>query len=298
MIRSMTGFGARTGEIGSLTWTADIRSVNGRGLDLKLRIPDWLEGLEGQLRSLLHSRLKRGNVTLNLKVSTSANVSELLRLNGRNLDQALDALVQVEQKAMDQGISLAPATATDILALRGVMEPEGKDDLDIKATVTALFQELTQVVDNFCKSRASEGEALENILRKQISEMTRLVERAKAELPDRDEKVKILLKQQVAKLLDTSQEIDETRLVQELALLGIKSDVSEELDRLETHIASAYELLDEEAAIGRRFDFLTQEFNREANTLCSKSQHSGLTTIGLAMKATIDQMREQVQNVE
>lgn len=294
----MTGFGSRTGEIGAFAWTADIRSVNGRGLDLKLRMPDWIDGLEAKIRTRLGQALVRGNVTLNLRVTNIADASGHIGLNYDNLNNVLSSLVDVEQKAMDLGISLAPATATDILSLKGVLEQIDQHSIFDLEMQGALITELDQMIHEYCASRDAEGRALEGILRDQITEMTALVAQARAILPDRDQKVKEAVKQQVVRIFETPSDLDETRLAQELAMLAIKSDISEELDRLDAHVASALSLLDEGGAIGRRFDFLTQEFNREANTLCSKSQHSGLTTVGLAMKATIDQMREQVQNVE
>ncbi len=297
MLRSMTGFAARSGEIGPYAWSADIRSVNGRGLDLKLRIPDWLDGLELKTRKYMTTIVTRGNVSLTLRIQANQETSDTYGVNETSMEAMLTALSQVEERAMALGVSLAPSNGTDILALRGVLEPMSSST-EIAPVVDHLEKELIILMDDFASMRAAEGEALGDILHSQVDEIARLTDQARAVLPDRDAKAKTALRQQIARLMDESSDFDQGRLEQELAVLAIKTDVSEELDRLETHIASAKDLLSDGKAIGRKFDFLTQEFNREANTLCSKSQHAELTKIGLALKVVIDQMREQVQNVE
>jgi uncharacterized protein (TIGR00255 family) len=198
---------------------------------------------------------------------------------------------------MDAGVSLAPSKATDIVTMRGVLEQANTVD-DVATLAKTLLAEFAAVLADFNAMRASEGAALEIVLQAQLTEVETLTTQAAAMAQDRKAEMAQTLQRNLARVLENSDGVDADRLAQELALIAVKSDVTEEIDRLHAHIGAARELLVQGGPVGRKLDFLMQEFNREANTLCSKAQNSALTRVGLALKAVIDQMREQVQNVE
>lgn len=295
MIRSMTGFASARGEGAGHGWAIELRSVNGRGLDLRLRVPDWIEGLEPLLRARLGKAVMRGNVTVSLRV-TRDETRGGLRLNETALVAALDAITRAEAEAMTRGVTLAPATAADLLALRGVVDSAAPEDTS-EAMCALLAEAFEPVLAAFLEMREREGAELARVLSAQIDEVARLVAEAEALLPERAAGAERALREALARVMANT-EADEGRIAQELALIAVKADITEELDRLRAHVGAARELLAEGGAVGRKLDFLTQEFNREANTLCAKSNHPGLTRTGLALKAVIDQMREQAQNVE
>ena len=296
MIRSMTGFASGNGALAPHSWGWEVRSVNGKGLDLRLRVPDWVDGLEAGLRKQLGEAVARGNVTCNLRIARDENTGGLT-VNAAQLDTVLDALHQIEARAMDAGVSLAPSKATDIVTMRGVLEQANTVD-DVASLAKKLLAEFAAVLADFNAMRASEGAALEMVLQAQLAEVEILTSQAASLAQDRKAEMAQTLKRNLARVLENSDGVDADRLAQELALIAVKSDVTEEIDRLHAHINAARELLGQGGPVGRKLDFLMQEFNREANTLCSKAQNSALTRVGLALKAVIDQMREQVQNVE
>ena len=296
MHHSMTGFASLQGAEGAHSWTWDLRSVNAKGLDLRLRVPDWLPGLEAALKLRLAKAVTRGNVTLNLRV-TREETAGTLTLNPGVLDQVMAALVAVEERAMMQGISLAPSRAADLLSMRGVLEAGATED-DNEALVTAITNDFDALLQAFVAMRAQEGSALVSLLRGHLDQIETLLGKAGEVLTQRREAMGATLQTQLQRVLDADVSIDDHRIAQELALIAVKADVTEELDRLTAHITAARGLLKGTGPAGRKLDFLAQEFNREANTLCSKSQHAELTAIGLDLKAVIEQMREQVQNLE
>ncbi len=299
MTVSMTGFAAQKGQGVGYSWAWDIRSVNGKGLDLRLRLPDWIDGLELALRAELSRALHRGNVSLTLKISrdSMADAADSLRLNPANLSAVLSVLGQIEDAAMAAGVTLAQPTSADVLAVRGVTEASSADP-DATPIRAALLADLPGLLKDFQAMRAAEGAALNAVIAAQLAKITDLTEQADQEAAARRHAAPATLRDALAKILANTEGVDETRLAQELALIAVKNDVTEELDRLRAHIDAARALLNDPAQVGRKFDFLMQEFMREANTLCSKSQSLGLTRIGLDLKTVIDQMREQVQNVE
>jgi len=291
----MTGYAAQdmAGDGSIRAW--ELRSVNGKGLDLRMRLPDRLGRLESTLRDRLKARLARGSVTLNLRLSREAT-SGILSVSEPALLGALAAIAHVERAAMAEGLHMTSARPTDILSMQGVLSSDGaeaalpEDDL--------LLAEFDALVTAFLTSRAAEGAALAETLKSQIAQMRPLVARAAELAAARTETAAERLRDNVAKLLATGEAMDPDRIAQELAVLAVKTDVTEEIDRLGAHIDAAEALIGTDGPIGRRFDFLMQEFNREANTLCSKSGDGALTQAGLDLKVLIDQMREQVQNVE
>jgi uncharacterized protein (TIGR00255 family) len=297
MIVSMTGFAARKGEGSGATWQWDMRSVNGKGLDLRLRLPDWIDGLEPLVRGELSRRLQRGNVALGLRVARES-ATEPLRVNRAALDAILSAMAEITSVAEMRGLILPAPTPAEVLALRGVLEASPADADDLAPLREALMADLASLLADFTAMRVTEGRALDAVLRRQIDLIASLTEDAAREAAVRRDAMTTALRDAMARVLANADGVDETRLAQELALLAVKADVTEEIDRLTAHVAAARGLLDEAGSVGRKLDFLTQEFNREANTLCSKAQSITLTRIGLDLKTVIDQMREQVQNVE
>lgn len=296
----MTGYAAATGEIstdmGTYACQWDLRAVNGRGLDLRFRLPDWLEGLEVALRKVLSERVNRGNVSLSLKLSR-AESGATLRLNPAALDAAVAMVIAAESQAEARGLGLAPMTAADLLALKGVIDT-GPEAVDQGALLRELLARVEPLIDAFEAARMAEGAALAQVIGAQIDTIAGLTTDARtaaaARRPDQIDALKAAL----ARLSEAAPGVDAGRLEQELALIAVKTDVTEELDRLEAHVGAARKLLAAAEPIGRKLDFLMQEFNREANTLCSKAQSTELTRIGLDLKTVIDQMREQVQNLE
>ncbi len=299
MTISMTGFAARKGQGAGHSWMWDVRSVNGKGLDLRLRVPDWIDGLELALRGEFSKALQRGNVSLSLKVSRDGlgDGVEGVRVNPAALNAVLTALAIVEDAAMSQGVTLAQATAADVLAVRGVLDSTASD-IDTGALRSAILADLPALLTEFQAMRAAEGLALNTVIATQLDQIAGLVANAATEAAARRDQQAATLREALTRVLANADGVDETRLAQELAMIAVKNDVTEELDRLGAHIAAARSLLADAGQVGRKFDFLMQEFMREANTLCSKAQSMALTRVGLDLKTTIDQMREQVQNVE
>ena len=296
MIRSMTGFASASGALEGWSWSWELRGVNGKGLDLRLRVPDWVEGLEVALRKQVTAEVARGNITCNLRIVSAEN-DGTLQVNTAQVDTLLAALQEIEARAMDAGVSLAPSRASDILTMRGVLEQSDQAQ-DIDALREALLAEFPAVLEDFNAMRRQEGAALADVMQDQLNEVETLAVKAAALADARKEDAAVNLRRNLARVMDNSEGADADRVAQELALIAVKADVTEEIDRLAAHVAAARALIGQGGPVGRKLDFLMQEFNREANTLCAKAQSTELTTVGLALKAVIDQMREQVQNVE
>ncbi|WP_295076245.1 YicC/YloC family endoribonuclease [Tabrizicola sp.] len=295
---SMTGFAARRGAGGGYSWTWDLRSVNGKGLDLRLRVPDWIDGLEVALRAELQKAVTRGNVSLTLKVTQEDGRDDTaFRLNEAALGAALGALGRVEAAAMSAGVTLRQPTAADVLTLRGVIDAAAQET-DTGPLRQALLADLPALLADFHTMRGAEGRALAAVLTAQLDRIASLTAEAQAETAARAVTQADTLREAVARVVGATDAVDPGRLAQELALLAVKTDITEELDRLAAHVSAARAHLAEGQPAGRKLDFLMQEFMREANTLCSKAQSLALTRIGLDLKTVIDQMREQVQNVE
>ncbi|EAR51011.1 yicC family protein [Oceanicola granulosus HTCC2516] len=294
----MTAFASRSGSAGGVSWSWEMRGVNARGLDLRLRLPDGVAGIEPALRTKLSARLTRGAITLTLRL-TREEAAQGLALDEAQLERVLDALGEIEQRALSRGLTLAQPTAADVLGWRGVVsggELEAGDDG--AALARALEADVDGLLDAFVAMRAVEGAALHRVIAAQLDVIGGFVARAADLAEARRDETRAGLTAALRRVAEDVAEVDEARLAQELALLAVKQDVTEELDRLRAHVTAALALLAEDAPVGRRLDFLAQEFNREANTLCAKSQSQPLTAVGLELKAAIEQMREQIQNVE
>ncbi|AWI83532.1 YicC family protein [Alloyangia pacifica] len=296
MRQSMTGFASRSGETAGLRWGWELRGVNGKGLELRLRLPDWIEGLEPLVRAAAQKALTRGSVQISLRVQGGGEDSSA-ELDEAVLTRILTAMARIEGAAAGRGLVLSPSTSAQVVALRGVLSSNATP-ADVGPLREELMVAFGEALAEFGEMRRHEGAALAEILTGQLEEVEALVEQAAVAVEARKDEQAERLRAQLARVLDPAHGFDEARLTQELALIAVKSDVTEELDRLTAHIGAARELLAAEGAVGRRLDFLMQEFNREANTLCSKSGSAALTQIGLTLKTVIDQMREQVQNVE
>lgn len=295
MVNSMTGFATQTGATDSASWAWEIRSVNGKGFDLRVRLPEGAEGLEKQVKAAVSAACSRGTVTVGLRVKQKANEG-LPELSKDALGRVLNAAQSATAAAQEKGLETGPLNVADLLNVRSVLTYSGGDG--VQAWVKEAGDQIDALVTSFQQARSDEGSAMDKVLGDQIATMQNLRNEANEAVADRKTNVTENLRAKMAEVLQNADSVDEGRLEQELALLAVKSDVTEELDRLDAHIAAAAELLATKGPIGRKFDFLMQEFNREANTLCSKSGHTELTRIGLDLKTVIDQMREQVQNVE
>lgn len=299
-IHSMTGFAALSGSHAGLNWDWDIRAVNARGLDIRLRLAEGFEAVEAPLRRALAADLARGSVSINLKLARRS-LENGVALNAEGLKAALALVETASQQAAKQGVVLATASIADVLQMRWVVEVGGMADIPASA-VTAATAQIPDLLAALNVMRASEGAAMGAVLAGQLARLAALTDAAQSCGEARAAAAGSLLQDRVTALLATAKQgdtaLDAARLAQELAVLAVKTDITEEIDRLNAHITAAQNLLAGGGAIGRRLDFLMQEFNREANTLCSKAQSSDLTRIGLDLKVVIDQMREQAQNLE
>ena len=305
-VASMTGFArveeqmdgeTRTGtgaNASGISWSWEIRSVNGKGFDARFRLPPGYDVLESVCKAALAERIKRGSLNVTLNV-VEAERPTSLRFNETVLNQVI-ALMQ----SLEGRIDAAPPRLDGLLAIRGVVEtasqersPESRDALN-----AALTQSFARAVAALVENRRQEGARLAQVLTDRLDEIEGLVGEAERSAAAQPDAIRQRFQHQLARLFEATPPLPEERLAQELALLVARADVREELDRLAAHIQAARDLLAEGEGVGRRLDFLCQEFNREANTTCSKSADLGLTRIGLALKAAIEQFREQVQNIE
>jgi uncharacterized protein (TIGR00255 family) len=292
-LASMTGFARTEGAPPGFTWAWELRSVNGRGLELRFRLPGGFDALEPALRDLAGKRLKRGNVTANLTIRREE--APRMAPDPAALDQVLALATALAARIP----GAPPPRAEALLALPGVLRqgPEAREEVG-PAMLDPVREGFAQALDALVAARRAEGARLSAILAGQVDEIDTLRQRAAAEAAAQPAAQRARMLESVRALLAELPALPEERIAQEVAILAGKSDVREELDRLDAHLHAARALLAEGEAIGRRFDFLVQEFNREANTLCSKSASVALTATGLKLKAAIEQLREQVQNVE
>jgi uncharacterized protein (TIGR00255 family) len=293
-IRSMTGFARTDGVTGPIAWHWEVRSVNGRGLDMRLRLPPGSESLEPRIREAVGKRITRGNVTINLNIKRSQGETRIT-LNSAALQQVLAAIATL--KTTMEFAAPRPEALLGIKGVLEVVEPE-ESEAEMQVRTGAMLAGLNEALEGMVRAREAEGRHLETIVRDQLAIIERLVATIAASPARSSEAIRQRLKEQVGRILDTGANLDEGRLYQEAAMLATRSDVEEELKRLGAHIAGTRELLSSREPAGRRLDFLAQEFNREANTVCSKSNDPDTTRAGLELKAVIDQMREQVQNIE
>lgn len=293
-ILSMTGFARSQGAVAAFRYSWELKSVNAKGLDLRLRAPQDFDSVEIKAREKIAARLARGAVFANL-VAKREDEAQSARLNRAALDALLAALAEAPAPA-----NVGPATLDGLLAVRGVVElvePELSDTqrADLEAHI---LRSLDEALDALIASRKAEGDALATVLLQRLDRISTLAAQADAAPARQPEAIRARLQQQLARLLESADSLDPARLHQEAALLAVRADIREELDRLKAHLESASKLLVAGGPIGRRLDFLAQELGRETNTLCAKSNDAGLTAIGLELKIEVEQFREQVQNIE
>jgi uncharacterized protein (TIGR00255 family) len=289
----MSGFARTEGSAGGLVWAWELRSVNGRGLDLRFRLPPGWDALEQSLREAAGKVLKRGNVTANLSVKRETEAR--LSLDSVALEQALALALDLHRRIPGSAVPRAEA----LLSLPGVLRAAAVDPAEERAVAAGPVQVgFAEALTGLVRSRQAEGARLSAMLKGLLDEIAALRRRAAAEAADQPAAQHARVMENLTALLREAPALPQERIAQEVALLAARSDVREELDRLDSHIVAAHALVDEAANVGRRLDFLMQEFNREANTLCSKSASAALTATGLKLKAVIEQLREQVQNIE
>lgn len=294
-LSSMTGFARVEGSHGAVRWHWELRSVNGKSLDLRFRLPPGMEDLEAQLRERCGKALARGNVSISLSLQRDQG-DAVLTINEAALEAVLHA-VQLLKRRLPEAV---PPSLDGILAHKGVLElREPVDDEEARAALSAaLAASFDKALKALIGMRKAEGTAIGSVLEGQLAAIAAAADAAERHPARTAEAIRDRLAAQVAALLEAAPALDPQRLHQEAVLLATRADIREELDRLAAHVAAARKLLADGGPVGRKLDFLAQEFNREANTLCSKSNDVALTAIGLELKSVIDQMREQIQNLE
>jgi uncharacterized protein (TIGR00255 family) len=293
-LHSMTGFARADGAAFGYRWTWEIRSVNGKGLDLRQRLPPGFERLEPRVRERCTARLTRGNVQISLSATAEGGTNRI-RINEEVLAEVIAAMDRIGET-----IDVQPPTLDGILAIRGVVETSEAemDDVERAALDAELLLSFDEAITELVDMRAREGQAMGLVLGTRLVEISALVRQAEASPARTPEAIKGRLAEQVAMLLGAAPALDPLRLHQEAVLLATKADIREEIDRLDAHVVATTELLAAGGPVGRRLDFLAQEFSREVNTLCAKSNDRGVTAIGLDLKGVVDQLREQIQNLE
>lgn len=291
----MTGFATDAGGSESFNWIWEVKSVNGRSLDLRCRLPNGYEELESIARIALGKLFKRGNFNLNLTIQEPAYQNQY-RINYTFLEQLVEAVTELNSRSQD----FENPSLDGLFAVRGVIEPLAKDETSTRriSHEKEILKSLEVVLTSLSQNRIEEGARIGKVLLGQLKSIRNLCARAEKTAALQPANIRKRLKQQIRDLIDSKQGIAEERLAQEVAILMIKVDVREELDRLKSHLKSAMALMEKGGLIGRKLDFLCQEFNREVNTICSKASDIRLSKIGLELKAIIEQFREQVQNIE
>ncbi len=291
MISSMTGFARVEGHSGDVSWAWEARSVNGRSLDVRVRAPSFVDQAERKIREALVKYFKRGTIQVALSVEQAESVSRLT-INFDVLSGLISDLSKVE---LPEQAPIEPARLDGLLQIRGVLQTGNSDNETIR---TAPLTDIPALLDSLAKARVEEGIRLAAVLDEILTTILDLVHQAKSLALQQPERMANRYKEAITNLIGETANIPEERIIQEAATLAIKVDVTEELDRLTAHVAQAREMISSGGAIGRRLDFLCQEFNREANTLGSKSADLSLTRLAMDLKTAIDAFREQAQNVE
>lgn len=291
----MTGYARCEGYDDQCSWSWEVRGVNSKGLDVRIRLPAGFEAMESKVRDRTKKRLRRGNISVSLNIEWISQ-GGAFAVN----EKALKSIINILPELSRQVPNAAPATLDGILGLKGIIESQDENESGeiLEQLESTVLEGLEDALNAMLSMRADEGERLATVLSVQLDTIEGLVLEAGKLAAVRPDAIRKRLKEQVETLLEDVPSLSSERLEQEAALLMTKADISEELDRLSAHVSAARDLMSQDAAIGRKLDFLCQEFNREANTLCSKSGDVDLTRIGLDLKAMIEQFREQVQNIE
>jgi uncharacterized protein (TIGR00255 family) len=289
-LESMTGFARSGASVSGVSIVWELKSVNGKSLDIRLRLPPGWDRLEPVVRQKLQAAMQRGTVQAALTLDAGAAPGKLA------INEALvDELVVLASKVSER-LELRPLSIAELLSIRGVVETS--EAVDATELEPAIYKAFEKAVEDLKAARASEGFALQDILAKHASEIERLTLNAESDPSRQAQSIKARISENIALLTGAAPALDESRLNAEALFVATRADICEEIDRLKSHVKSARQLLTQGGAVGRKLDFLAQEFNREANTLCSKSNAASITAIGLELKSVVDQFREQVQNLE
>ena len=294
----MTGYASDTILVGDFSLDAEIKSVNSKSFDLKIYLPEYMTFMENDIRQLVSKQIARGSIVLKIKAKHNDEASSNFTLNNEVLNTAIDEIKTIEQKCDEKNIQFSPLTVLDFFSVKGVWEENKISQTDTVELKSVILDKLPELIKKFIETRRIEGQGLQAILVEKLSSIMEFIQEIDKILPDRTRHLKKNFKTALDKIINEQNQVDENRLEQEIALLVIKQDIQEELDRLKVHIVSMQDLVNSSKVVGKKLDFLSQELNREVNTICSKSQYSDLTKLGIEMKTLVDQFREQVQNVE
>ena len=294
----MTGFASGSTQVGSVSLDFEIKSVNAKSIDLKIYLPEFISSLENELRQIVLEKISRGSVFLKIKPSQYSDLLSDYIFNDQVLNTVFEKIENIEEICAKKNIPLEPLKASDFFAVKGVWEENKNISTGADDNKSIIFDKTSELVENLIQARKKEGQGLHQILSKKLSSIMELHKDAEKILPERSKYLKKNFKSAVDKVISENSQVDENKIEQEIAIIAIKQDIAEELDRLKVHILSMQDLLNSSGVVGKKLDFLSQELNREVNTICSKSQFSDLTKVGIEMKTLVDQFREQVQNVE
>ena len=294
----MTGYASDTILVGDFSLDAEIKSVNSKSFDLKIYLPEYMTFMENDIRQLVSKQIARGSIVLKIKAKHNDEASSNFTLNNEVLNTAIDEIKTIEQKCDEKNIQFSPLTVLDFFSVKGVWEENKISQTDTLELKSVMLDKLPELIKKFMETRRIEGQGLQAILIEKLSSIMEFIKEIDKILPDRSRNLKKNFRKALDKIINEQNQVDENRLEQEIALLVIKQDIQEELDRLKVHIVSMQDLVNSSNVVGKKLDFLSQELNREVNTICSKSQYSDLTKLGIEMKTLVDQFREQVQNVE
>ena len=294
----MTGYASDTILVGNFSLDAEIKSVNSKSFDLKIYLPEYMTFMENDIRQLVSKQIARGSIVLKIKAKHNDEASSNFTLNNEVLNTAIDEIKTIEQKCDEKNIQFSPLTVLDFFSVKGVWEENKISQTETLELKSVMLDKLPELIKKFMETRRIEGQGLQAILIEKLSSIMEFIKEIDKILPDRSRHLKKNFKTALDKIINEQNQVDENRLEQEIALLVIKQDIQEELDRLKVHIVSMQDLVNSSKVVGKKLDFLSQELNREVNTICSKSQYSDLTKLGIEMKTLVDQFREQVQNVE
>ena len=294
----MTGYASDTILVGDFSLDAEIKSVNSKSFDLKIYLPEYMTFMENDIRQLVSKQIARGSIVLKIKAKHNDEASSNFTLNNEVLNTAIDEIKTIEQKCDGKNIQLSPFTVLDFFSVKGVWEENKISQTETLELKSVMLDKLPELIKKFMETRRIEGQGLQAILVEKLSSIMEFIKEIDEILPDRSRHFKKNFRTALDKIINEQNQAGENRLEQEIALLVIKQDIQEELDRLKVHIVSMQDLVNSSNVVGKKLDFLSQELNREVNTICSKSQYSDLTKLGIEMKTLVDQFREQVQNVE
>ena len=294
----MTGYASGSVQANNILLDLEIKSVNSKSLDLKIFLPEYLSVFENELRQIVLKKISRGSVFLKIKLNQQTEHQNNYILNDKVLLNVFEKIENIERICDEKNIPLEPLKALDFLAIKGVWEENKNFSTNVDDIKKIVLDKIEELVVSLLQTRKKEGQGLHSILSEKLSSLTELRKAAEEILPARSNHLKKNFKSTIDGIISETSKLDENKIEQEIAIIAIKQDITEELDRLKVHIESMQDLLSSSGVVGKKLDFLSQELNREVNTICSKSQYSDLTKVGIEMKTVVDQFREQIQNVE